>query len=154
MQGFSDLVLAKVSTIFFPCIKCIKSSSQPPSSLQKHEPVYCNDSCFHRHPRKYCTNSFQMNWTIRLQTKPIQIVSVGRLLRSKKEVTDSYFPASCWKKKSWQRKAERKLLRSHQDFLLSNTTHTEPKTQGMASLQVVSRHQLLAGLLEKGWIFN
>lgn len=83
-----------------------RKCTQPLSSLQKHESIYFNDSCFHRHRRKYWTNSFQMNQTIWLQIEPTQTVSAGGLLCRRKEVTDSSFPVSWWNKKSWQRKTE------------------------------------------------
>lgn len=109
-----------------------RKCAQPLSSLQKHESIYFNDSCFHRHRRKYWTNSFQMNRTIWLQIEPTQTVSAGGWLCRRKEVTDSSFPVSWWNKKSWQRK-NRKLWH-HQDFLLSNTTRNlRPKALGTAS---------------------
>lgn len=99
-------------SIYSACIKCLLTLLsqgnvlKPLSSLQKHESIYFNDSCFHRHRRKYWTNSFQMNRTIWLQIEPTQTVSAGGWLCRRKEVTDSSFPVSWWNKKSWQRKTE------------------------------------------------
>lgn len=126
-----------------------RKCAQPLSSLQKHESIYFNDSCFHRHRRKYWTNSFQMNRTIWLQMSQPDCFSWRMAVREK---GDSSFPVSWWNKKSRQRKTESCDITKTFSF---QTPHGARGTGTWHSfLAMVSKHQHSALFLEKEWFLT
>lgn len=128
-----------------------RKCAQPLSSLQKHESIYFNDSCFHRHRRKYWTNSFQMNRTIWLQMSQPDCFSWRMAVREKG--SNRLFLPSFLVKQEVQAEKNRKLWH-HQDFLLSNTTRS-PGHRHLAQLPSNGfKAPTFGSISRKGVVFN